>query len=184
MKVQKKTLQRFFSAFKPGEALLPKEIIERTRLPRNTIFHLLKYGVAKGFVAKVGRRYHLRFPEKLETKKHVELPPSWLPIYNLKLEQVAEKNKVDVEMLPEWVKELVKAWVLHDAYLTKKFGWKTPGVMLTPSLRSKLEERKHIVEKEPHTLTTAPLDSESMKWKESFDKWVLKQLKMKRKTTF
>jgi hypothetical protein len=175
MFTHKRTLQKFFAAFKPGEMLLPKEIKQRSGLAHNTVFHMLNYGVAQGFLAKQGRRYFVKFPET-PGQKQLELPAPWAEIYQLKLQEVAEKNKVSAEELPDWIKELVKGWILHDALWKEKMKLQDLTIR---SPRQKLEDKKR-----EYTRSAAPLDNAAQKWKESFDKWILKQIKIKKKTVF
>jgi len=177
----KQTLQRFFAAFKPCEMLFPKQIIERSGLPRNTVFRMLKRGVELGFLGKEGRRYFVKFPETSGVKQ-AELPKDWEGVYKLKLQQVAELNKVTTEQLPDWVVDLVKAWVIHDAYWCEKLGMDELVILRSP--RQKLEARKALLKRHPEVAYGAPLTRREKEWKEAYDRWLLKKLKLKGKTTF
>jgi hypothetical protein len=169
----KQTLQKFFAAFKSGEMLFPKQIIKRSGLPRNTVFRKLKYGVEHGFLGKEGRRYFVKFPETLGTKQ-VELPKDWESVYKIKLQQVAELNKVTVEQLPDWIKDIVKVWILHDALWYKKLQLDD---LMIRSPRQKLDDEKAALQENPEKMRCMRLTQLEKQWKEVFDKWVLRQLK-------
>jgi len=175
--IQKRTLQCFFNAFKYGEMLLPKQIIQRSGLTGNTVFHALEFGMMEGFIGKQGRRYFVKFPET-SGEKQPEMPADWAEVYKFKLQQVAKINKVTVEQLPDWVKDMVKAWISHDALWYKKLQLDD---LMIRSPRQKLDDEKAALQESPEKMRCMRLTRLEKQWKEVFDKWVLRQLKQGRK---
>ena len=183
--IHKKTLAKFFTAFTTdkysllldgrSDAVYPKEIIKRSRLPRNTVFRVLKQGMQLGYIGKSGRKYHLKWP--FETaRKPEELTGVWRQVYNTKLKQVADDNpKFSVETLPDYIKEIVKTWCLHDKFWVEKLG-QSKFYDALYSDRQKLAMHKGFY--------PAPIDKDELKWKEQFDKLILKKLRAESKTTF
>jgi hypothetical protein len=157
--------------------LLPKQIMQRSGLTRRTVFHALKFGMMEGFIGKQGRRYFVKFPET-PSEKQLELPADWKEVYEIKLQRVAEMNKMAVEQLPDWVKELVKAWILHEALWHEKLQLDD---LMIRSPCQKLDDERAALQENPEKMHHTPLTRREKQWKEVFDNWVLRQLKQRQK---
>ena len=148
------TLRRFFASFPfqkyslllhwRSDSVFPSEIIEKTRLPRNTVFRVIRWGLEEGILKREGRKVFLAPFGRLPVKKPEEMGEyaatyeiacRKVDEYGQKLLELIESGKVDewlkrTDFEPsfrerlEWLADLVKsAKTLEELHDLLKFDW-------------------------------------------------------------
>ncbi|MEM3579345.1 MAG: hypothetical protein QXL54_03870 [Candidatus Bathyarchaeia archaeon] len=193
--IHSETLQRFFTTFKDcgqlflnakTDALTSKEIQRKSGLNRSTVFRVLRFGLEKGFIGKVGTKkaakYYVKWPETVKSPK-----PSKTLWETFALQAWINQNMDKIRKfgeLPDWFMAVREALLAFDAKERAKLRTNafTVRVDAVRQLNREIGFADSLAVR--HALHPTPIDDSTLAWKEREDKRILSQIRKRGTNVF